>query len=325
MLGMGGQEERILVKGRDFEIMRRVADDIQYQLEELASTDRVSQNVSANRPEIHLLFDKNLLHEYQISLNTLSNELSNFQNEITTGVSFKEGVEEYDILIMAEEEEDERDYDDLKSLLIPSNAGGSYPLEQVSQIVFADGKGGINRINQERQIDVSYRFIAEVAESGTFLEASRAEVDQLLALLEIPSSVTVEVVHEEEELNDFYFLIAVAFLFIYMILASVFESLLNPFIIMFTIPLAAIGSLWAIIITNSSLFNANTLIGFLILLGIVVNNGIILIDYTRVLRKKGYRRSRALIVAGKARLRPIIITALTTIAAMLPLAMGKVE
>ena len=110
-----------------------------------------------------------------------------------------------------------------------------------------------------------------------------------------------------------------------MILAAVFESLLNPFVIMFTIPLAAIGSLWAIIFTENSLLNANTLIGFLILLGIVVNNGIILIDYTRILRQNGFRRSRALITAGKARLRPILITAITTIVAMMPLAMGKVE
>ena len=110
-----------------------------------------------------------------------------------------------------------------------------------------------------------------------------------------------------------------------MILAAVFESLINPFVIMFTIPLAAIGSLWGIIFTENSLLNTNTLIGFLILLGIVVNNGIILIDFTRILQRRSYRRSRALITAGRARLRPILITAITTIVAMLPMAMGKVE
>jgi len=110
-----------------------------------------------------------------------------------------------------------------------------------------------------------------------------------------------------------------------MILAAVFESLLNPVVIMFTIPLAAIGSLWAIIFTGNSLLNTNTLIGFLILLGIVVNNGIILIDFTRILRKRSFRRSRALIIAGRARLRPILITTITTIVAMVPLAMGKVD
>jgi hypothetical protein len=94
---------------------------------------------------------------------------------------------------------------------------------------------------------------------------------------------------------------------------------------MFSIPLAALGSLIALILTGNSLLNANTLTGFLILLGVVVNNGIILIDYTNILRKRGYRVQRALMTAGMARLRPILITASTTVIAMVPLAMGKAE
>ena len=325
LLGIGGENEQIVVKGNDYEVMRRVAEDIQYQLEELTSIDRVWLNVATNRPEIHLLFDKKLLNEYEIPLTTLANELSNFQKEITTGIKYKQDAEEYDILIR-DEDPQEKDFEDLRTLALPSDAGGTYTLDQVSRIIFSQGKSSINRVNQERQIEVSYRFINEVSESKQFLEASRAEVQQILAGMEIPTGIAVESMEsEQQELSDFYFLIGVAFILIYMILASVFESLLNPFIIMFTIPLAAIGSLWAIIFTGSSLLNANTLIGFLILLGIVVNNGIILIDYTRYLRSNGFRRSRALMIAGKARLRPIIITALTTITALMPLALGKVE
>jgi len=325
LLGIGGEDESIIIKGRDFEVMRRVADDIQYQLEQLSSVDRVRQNVNPNRPEIHLLFDKKLLHQYEISMSSMAVELSNFQNEISTGLKFKQGTEEFDILIRNEDKETEKDYEDLRALPIPSNTGAFYPLEQVSRIVYSEGKGGINRINQERQINISYRFHDEFAESNRFLEVARSEVDQLIASLQFPTGIAIETTLIETEYSDYYFLIAVAVLLIYMILAAVFESLLNPFIIMFTIPLAAIGSLWAIIFTGSTLINANTFIGFLILLGIVVNNGIILIDYTRLLRRNGFRRSRALIVSGKARLRPIIITALTTIAAMFPLAMGKVD
>jgi len=110
-----------------------------------------------------------------------------------------------------------------------------------------------------------------------------------------------------------------------MILAAVFESLATPVVLMFSIPLAALGSLIALILTGNSLLNANTLTGFLILLGVVVNNGIILIDYTNILRKRGYRVQRALMTAGMARLRPILITASTTVIAMVPLAMGKAE
>ena len=110
-----------------------------------------------------------------------------------------------------------------------------------------------------------------------------------------------------------------------MILASVFESLVTPSVLLFSIPLAAIGSLLALLLTNNSLLNANTLTGFLILLGVVVNNGIILIDYSNILRKQGYRRNRALMTAGLSRIRPILITSITTIVAMFPLAMGDSE
>jgi multidrug efflux pump subunit AcrB len=104
-----------------------------------------------------------------------------------------------------------------------------------------------------------------------------------------------------------------------------FESVVTPFVLLFTIPLAAIGSLLALLLSSNSLMNANTLTGFLILLGVVVNNGIILIDYANILRKRGYRRNRALMTAGMSRIRPILITSITTIAAMLPLAMGDTE
>jgi multidrug efflux pump subunit AcrB/ABC-type multidrug transport system ATPase subunit len=324
LLGIGGNEERLSIIGSDYEVMRRVANDIQYQLENLSSINQVRQNISSSRPEIHLLFDKRLMHQYNIPVSNLVNELSNFQNEISTGFKFRQGTNEYDIIIR-DPVVGEKNYEDLRTLPIPSQTGAFYPLNQISQLVFTEGRAGINRVNQERQIDISYRFNDEINESNRYLEASREEVRQMLSGLEIPPGIAIQSEDATTGLSDFYFLIAVGAILIYMILAAVFESLLNPFIIMFTIPLAAIGSLWAIIFTGSTLLNANTLIGFLILLGIVVNNGIILIDYTRLLRQAGFRRSRALMNAGKARLRPILITALTTIAAMFPLAMGKVE
>jgi ABC-type multidrug transport system ATPase subunit len=148
----------------------------------------------------------------------------------------------------------------------------------------------------------------------------------VVSLLNLPADVAVEVVHDVSEFEEFYFLILAAFILIYMILASVFQELSTPFVMMFTIPLATIGSFWALILTGNSLFNANSMIGFLILLGVVVNNGIILIDYTNILRKKhGFSKQRALLTAGRARVRPILITAITTIVAMMPLAMGRAE
>ena len=139
------------------------------------------------------------------------------------------------------------------------------------------------------------------------------------------SGVAIEVIHEEDQFGDFKFLILAAFLLIFMILAMVFESVTTPLVILFSIPLAATGSLIALFVTGNSLLNANTLMGFLILLGVVVNNGIILIDYSQLLREGGFRRERALMTAGMSRIRPIFITTITTIIAMLPLAMGDTE
>jgi ABC-type multidrug transport system ATPase subunit len=185
--------------------------------------------------------------------------------------------------------------------------------------------GNIHRENQEKRITVTYSFNAEIKNSKDLLDGARTEIESIVSGLNIPSGIAVEVVHEEDQLKDFYYLIGIAFLLIFMILAAVFESLSIPFVLLFSIPLAALGSLIALILTGNSLLNLNTLTGFLILLGVVVNNGIILIDYTNILRKRGYRRERALMTAGVSRLRPILITAATTVIAMVPLAMGQAE
>ncbi|MDZ7331973.1 MAG: efflux RND transporter permease subunit [candidate division KSB1 bacterium] len=324
MLGIGSQTEKVVIKGRDFNTMRNLATDIRNYLEDLSSMNRVSLNIADDRPEIHLLFDTELLSHYNISLNTIASELAGFQSEFSSGLKYKQGSDEYDIVIRNENLE-EKTIDDLRTLRIPSPNGGSYELEQLSRIVYSAGMSGINRVNQEKQIEVTYQFLDEVNKSKPLLEASRAEVDQLIASLNIPPGVAVEVIHDETELGEYKFLIVAALILIFMILASVFESAWQPFVILFSIPLASIGAFWALIFTGNSILNANTLTGFLILLGVVVNNGIILIDYTRILRQRGYHRARALMMAGQARVRPILITAITTIVGMLPLAMGKAE
>jgi multidrug efflux pump subunit AcrB/ABC-type multidrug transport system ATPase subunit len=324
LLGLGSQNEMVVIKGYDIKMMRKVADNIKYQLENLPTIDVANLNIADNRPEIHLLFDKTLVEMSNVSLNTVALEVSSFQKEIDSRIKFKQGIDEYDIIIRNENLE-EKNMEDLKALMIPSENGAVFPLQQLSRIIYSEGSSEIIRTNQERQIEISFRFLAEVNDSNTFLESARNEINQMVKNLDIPPGIAIEVIHDETDLSDFYFLFVVAFMLIYMILAAVFESLLNPLVIMFTIPLAAIGSFWGIILTDNSLLNATTLIGFLILLGIVVNNGIILIDFARILRQKGNNRSRALITAGQARLRPILITAITTIVAMFPLAMGQEE
>jgi len=329
-LGIGSTEEKIQIKGLDFEVMRGVAEDLQYYIDDLESIDRTSLNVSDNNPEVQIWFNQLLMAEYGIGLNNISSELSSFSNEFSSGQQFKQGTEEYDIIIKEKgiietDEENEKTIADLKQLQIPDQQGGVHDLQTISDLVFANGLFGINRVNQEKQIELTYSFISEAEKSKDLLTAYRYEIDDIVAAYNLPSGVAIEVIHEEDLFRDFYFLIGAAFLLILMILAAVFESVSTPFVLMFSIPLAAIGSLIALILTGNSLLSANTLTGFVILLGIVVNNGIILIDFARMLQKQGYRKERALIAAGISRVRPILITAITTIVAMFPLAMGKAE
>ena len=198
-------------------------------------------------------------------------------------------------------------------------------MEELADVIFSYGMGNIHRENQEKRVTVTYSYKDEIKSSKDLLAGARAEVESIVSGLNIPSGIAVEIIQEEDQLREFYYLIGIAFLLIFMVLAAVFESLSTPVVLLFSIPLAALGSLIALILTGNTLLSVNTLTGFLILLGVVVNNGIILIDYTNILRKRGFRRSRALMTAGMARIRPILITASTTVIAMLPLAMGKAE
>jgi len=330
-MGIGTNQERVVIKGEDFDIMRGVAEDLEYYIEALESIRNANISVASNRPEVHLYFNQILLTEYGINLNNIASELGSFSREFTSGVNFKQGNEEYEIIVkqkLTEEEEresTEKGIDDLRRLQISGTQGANYDLKDIADLVYASGSSSINRVDQEKQIELTYRFVAEAEQSKELLEAYRLEIDEIVSAYKLPPGVAVEVIHEEDQFSEFYFLIGAAFILIFMILAAVFESVVTPFVLMFSVPLAAIGSFIALIFTGNSLFNANTLMGFIILLGVVVNNGIILIDYTNILRKQGNRKSRALIAAGLSRVRPILITAGTTIVALFPLAMGTAE
>lgn len=331
LLGLGSQRESVIIKGQNFGQMKNLADDIKSYVGNLSTINNVNVNVQDNKPEVQLLFDMDYMGRNNFTLNNLAASLSTFGREYASGATFKQGTESYDIIIKYADEngavkkKPDKTIDDLKHLEVNDNTGSVMEMDQLANIVFSYGMGNIHRENQEKRVTVTYNFKEEIRSSKDLLEGARAEIGSIVAGMNIPSGIAVEVVQEENQLKDFYYLIGIAFLMIFMILAAVFESLTMPVVLMFSIPLAALGSLIALILTGNSLLNANTLTGFLILLGIVVNNGIILIDYTNILRKRGNRRQRALITAGVARLRPILITASTTVVAMFPLAMGQAE
>ncbi len=332
MLGIGENRERIVIKGSDFDLMQLVAQDIRYYLDEQDFIRNTRVSFDRRQPELLLNFDPILLTSYDITQANISQGLMSLNPEMSSGTTFKVGEDTYDIVIRnntpEEEEEAKRKNkttDDLRAVQIRNANGGLHELKDIATISYGRGRSQIQRVNQDKQIEVFYSFSRDVESSKTLLEGYRMDIDRLIANYNLPAGVAVQVFHEEDILGDFKFLLLAAFVLIFMILASVFESFSTPFVLLFSIPLAAIGSLLALLITGNSLLNTNTLTGFLILLGVVVNNSIILIDYSNILRKQGYRRNRALMTAGLSRVRPILITSITTIIAMFPLAMGKSE
>ncbi len=328
ILGIGTQKEKVLIKGNDFQQMQNKASDVEYYLRQISSIKDVDIRLPEKRPEVQLLLDKQLMSVYDIPLTSVLTELNSFQAGFSSGSVLKQGNEEYDIQIKTPNSVDDvpdRNITDLKTLNVRGATGSTFELQNISDFNFTTGLSTIKRTNQEKRIVVSYEFLDEINDDNDMLIAARSEVDDIIESISMGSDMVIEVVHEDDNLGEFGFLLLMAVLLIYMILASVFESTTMPIVMMFSIPLAAVGSLILLILTGTSIMNANVFTGFLILLGIVVNNGIIMIDYTRVLQKRGNRQTRALMMAGLARVRPILITAITTIIALIPLAMGKAE
>ncbi|UII19428.1 efflux RND transporter permease subunit [Fulvivirga ligni] len=327
LLGIGSAQERVVIKGQDFELMQTIANDINSFISGMQSIQMSYIDVTPERPEAHIRFNQQEMSANNITQENVAVALNDFQPAFASGTRFVSGDEEFEITIQTQKQMDytAKDMKDLRQMPITSNTGAKHSLSDIGSVMYSSGESVITRVNQEKRIEINYQFIDEVVGSESLLEASRVEIDELVNSVNIPSGMVVEVIHDDNLYDEFYFLIFAAVIVIFMILAAVFESLYLPIVIMFSIPLAGIGAFLGLTLTGNSLLNANTLIGFLILLGVVVNNGIILIDYSRILRRQGYTKYRALIVSGISRIRPILITSITTIVAMLPLALGEAE
>lgn len=326
MLGIGTPSERILIKGRDFELMQTIANDMNTMVGGLQSVSLSTVNISPERPEAHLIFDQKQMSQNHITLQNVAIGLNDFQPSFASGSKFISGGEEYEITIRTQKQIDRvKEMRDLREMAVTSTTGATHVFSDIGAAIYSSGESTITRVDQEKRIEITYSFIEEVLKSEALLEASRLEIDQIVSGVNVPSGMVVEIIHDEGVYDDFYFFIFASIIIILMILAAVFESLYLPIVIISSIPLAGIGAFISLTLTGNSILNANTLIGFLILIGVVVNNGIILIDYSRILRRQGYSKYRALMISGISRLRPIMITAITTIIAMLPLALGEAE
>ncbi|MBR5707591.1 MAG: efflux RND transporter permease subunit [Bacteroidaceae bacterium] len=332
VLGVGDNTERIVVKGSDTETMRIVSNNLRYYLEQLEFVRDVRVDNPGGRREVQLTFDPVAMASYNITNQAVTQALNSMNRSTSTGASFKVGTDEYDIVIMedlTEEEEEmrawEKTLDDLRRVIVTDANGGTHELQQLATIRLSRGPSEVRRVNRDRRVNVTYAISQSEDLPKDVLDGYHEQIDDLIANYNLPSGLALEVQRGDDSTSEFKFLILASIILIFMILASAFESLTTPIVLLFSIPLAAIGSLLALLLSGNSLMNANTLTGFLILLGIVVNNGIILIDYSSTLRRRGYNRMRSIMTSGYSRLRPICITTITTIVTLIPMAMGDNE
>jgi multidrug efflux pump subunit AcrB len=219
-------------------------------------------------------------------------------------------------------EEDRRRPEDLNRLPVPALGGKVVPLENLAEIVRTSTPVQLERKYQQRVVHVTANT------SGRDLGSIAAEIEKKTSQLKIPEGFSVTLkgarLEQQEAFRMLFFALALAIFLIYMVLASQFGSLLHPFLIMFSVPLGFIGVIWALFVTGNTL-SVVSFIGIIMMVGIVVSNAILLVDYTNRARKEGVELREAIIRAGRIRLRPILMTSLATIFGLTPMALGLGE
>lgn len=209
--------------------------------------------------------------------------------------------------------------EDVKNIMLTNLIGEKIALGSIAQVRLGQGVLQIDRKSQQRIVRVKANL------GGISLGAGHQIVEEILRNTQAPKGVVVElggqITEQESAFSSLYLMLFLGILMVYMVMAGQFESFLDPFIIMMAVPLTFIGVVLAFFVTNTTL-SVSAFIGIIMLMGIVVNNGIVLVDYTNLLRKRGYRLEDAVREAGRSRLRPVLMTSLTTILGMLPMAMS---
>ena len=322
--------EQVVIRGYDFHVLQMLADDLTYRLEGLEEIEANSVRSDARRsaPEAQVvplelaLFDRNLTIRQVLAA---VEEASSEGTRARTGMLLNDGTEmPIEIRPVETAAAGTIGLHTLRQVPVSTPAGVYVPLADVARVRADEGRGIIQRTAQSRRVIVSYRFAAAVLESQPRLERTRHLVRAAVHDVVLPDgySLTVE---EVETDKVYYWMMAIAAILVYMVLASLFESLSSPLIIFATLPTAIIGSCWALLLSGTGLTSTAgpmALLGFIVLLGIAVNNGIILIDAINTLRTRyGYRRERAVLAAGLSRVRPILMTSSTTLLGVLPLAL----
>lgn len=308
------------VYGYNLEMLKDISDEITKKIARIPGIKDVKSSMEPGNPELNIVFDRVRLSSLGLSLDDVSALLKNkIQGEVPT--KFKEREQQVDIRVRTSVWRAE-DVGILKSLVVGERGGTPISLGTVADIDLARGLSQITRISQQRVAVISGNI------TGRDLGSVSEDIRSALADIRIPPEATVELGGQNEELLSSYrnlrFAMILAIFLVYLVMASQFESFLHPFIILFTVPMGAIGVIWILLLTGKDL-SVVVLIGAIMLAGIVVNNGIVLIDYINTLRRRGVGKYEAIVEGGRVRLRPIIMTTLTTVLGLLPMALGLGE
>ncbi len=321
LMGGGGKSVSVEIIGYSLQDTDALAAKIKGVLEDIPGAVDVSVSREADRPEIRIAVDREKAASLGLDMKTVASTVKTFV-EGTSATKYREAGRTYDIYVRLEETSRGR-LEDIENISIVSPVTGKQvKLSNFARVYETAGPIEIERKNRERVVYV---------EANTFNRSSGSIVADLkrgLSRISIPSGTFVEIGGQAEEqrkaFRDLAILLSLGIVLVYMVIAAQFESLLDPFIIMFSIPFTFTGVFVALAVSGMTL-NVLSFLGMVMLMGIVVNNAIVLISYINILRARGHSLSDAVTMGGKDRLRPVLMTTITTLVGLMPMAFSHGE
>ncbi|MEY8426921.1 efflux RND transporter permease subunit [Lachnospiraceae bacterium 46-15] len=323
MSALGGSGISVKVKGRELDTLKELAAQAAAVLENVEGAVDVSDGIEEKTLEMRIVVDKDKAMKYQLTTAQVFQFLQGKLADAKSATTLTTDVKDYPVMVISENDT-KLTREQIKKLKIEGkDKNGNpkdVPLKNIVEFQEAEGFSSINREAQTRYVTVSARV-----DAGYNIGLVAGEAEQKLKEIELPKGYTFEMSGENETINEsmaeLLKLLALAVVLIYLIMVAQFQSLLSPFIIMFTIPLAFTGGFLGLWVTGKPV-SVIAMIGFVMLSGIIVNNGIVLVDYINQLRRGGMEKRAAIIESGRTRLRPILMTALTTILGLSTMAVG---
>ena len=314
------QPIEVIVQGYNLQALKTYADRIRERLAQIPGLRDLKASTDGGNPEVQIHFDRQKLANYGLNINQAAGLLRNkIQGDIATELNEPDRKIDIRVRVL---EEDRRSLFDLENLLLDVPNRSPVHLSTVADIVLEEGPTEIRRIGPQRVALISANLVDRDLQSAVH------EIDQALQEFDLPPDMFAYVGGQSEEravaFESMQFAILLAVFLVYLVMASQFESLVQPFIIMFAIPFALIGVALALYLTGLVL-SVVVLIGGVILAGIVVNNSIVLIDFTNQLRGQGKDKFQAIQEACAVRLRPILMTTSTTVLGLIPMAVSLGE